>query len=140
MSQNKKPTVKSVVKCSACGFEIDADRMAEAMGLGGDAQVMMPISRCPRCQSTRITIEQRAIKKSPCFVATAVYGSPSHPAVCVLRDWRDQRLAQTYLGRSFTKAYLLIGPHLAGPVGRRPWLQKTTRVFLEALIRLISRD
>jgi hypothetical protein len=139
MTQNNKPTEKSVVKCNACGFEIDADRMAAAMGLGGYANVMMPISRCPRCRSANIAIERRAIKKSACFVATAVYGSPSHPAVCALRDWRDQSLARTYLGRSFIKAYLLIGPLLARPVAKSPWLRKTTRMFLDSFVRLISR-
>lgn len=48
-----------------------------------------------------------------CFVATAAYGSPSHPDVVALRAFRDNVLAKTAAGRAFISVYWRVGPKLA---------------------------
>ena len=45
-----------------------------------------------------------------CYIATAVYGSYDCPQVCVLRRFRDNFLAESYLGRVFIKVYYTLSP------------------------------
>jgi len=45
-----------VLKCDSCGLQIDAAKIPEAMGLGGYKKVFMTLSKCPRCQSTKIHV------------------------------------------------------------------------------------
>jgi rubredoxin len=48
---------KSVLYCSSCGYIIDANKLVEAMGLGGFKNVMIPVSKCPKCQSKSVHVE-----------------------------------------------------------------------------------
>ena len=48
-----------------------------------------------------------------CFVATAAYGSWSHPDVVALRRFRDEVLTRHAAGRAFIRAYRIVGPKLA---------------------------
>ena len=48
-----------------------------------------------------------------CFVASAAYGSKSHPVVILLTRFRDQVLGESSLGRAFIKLYYLYSPALA---------------------------
>ncbi len=72
-----------------------------------------------------------AARVGPCFVATALYGSPSHPAVALLRTWRDTHLAPGARGRRAMRGlvalYARLGPPLARAVGRRPALATVLR-------------
>ena len=54
------------------------------------------------------------------FVATAAYGSRSHPDVVALRRFRDEVLVRSAPGRAFVAAYRVLGPRMAGssPRGR----------------------
>lgn len=76
---------------------------------------------------------------SGCFIASAVYGSPTHPSVCILQAWRDNSLYQTVLGRLCIKAYYKVSPHLVGLIKGRPWLTKRIRQLLDLLVNLVSR-
>src|SRR5207249_11947402 len=51
-----------------------------------------------------------------CFVATATIGAPDHPAVLLLREFRDTVLAKTRFGNSFICHYYKHGPRLANLV------------------------
>lgn len=53
------------------------------------------------------------ISKGDCFVATAIYGTDSHPDLTVLRDYRDRVLLSTCLGRRMVSLYYRIGPVVA---------------------------
>ncbi len=53
---------------------------------------------------------------SPCFVATAAYGSALEEDVGVLRRFRDRHLLTNPLGRSLVDAYLEVGPVLASTI------------------------
>lgn len=52
-----------------------------------------------------------------CYVATAVCGSCDAPEVMVLRQFRDERLPPTVLGRYFTALYYAVSP---GPARHLP--------------------
>jgi hypothetical protein len=51
-----------------------------------------------------------------CFIATAAFGSYDHPAVRILRTFRDEFLAKLPGGRSAIAAYYAAGPTLASAI------------------------
>jgi Subtilase family len=78
-----------------------------------------------------------------CFVATALYGSRSHPDVALLRAWRDAHLAPGRRGRLgmcvLISLYDRLGPPLAGAVGRRPALATALRRCLIGPLAAVLR-
>jgi hypothetical protein len=50
---------------------------------------------------------------SPCFIATAAYGTALHEDIEVLRDFRDAYLTSNPAGRAFVKSYYDANPPLA---------------------------
>lgn len=77
---------------------------------------------------------------SGCFVATAVYGSYDHPAVRVLRFFRDETLMCRAPGRALVKLYYRIGPSLAVAVRRNRLAVTTVRRVLDALVLRITKS
>lgn len=74
-----------------------------------------------------------------CFVATAAYGSRSHPDVVRLRRYRDEILVRHALGRAFIGAYWRIGPRLARVVSPRGLSGRAARGLIAPLARLAGR-
>ena len=73
---------------------------------------------------------------SPCFIATAAYGSPLANEIWALRRFRDRYLMTNPAGRAFVDAYYSVGPYAANMIAEHPWLRTTTRVFLTPLVTL----
>ncbi len=71
-----------------------------------------------------------------CFVATVAYGSYDHPHVRVLRQWRDQVLLHSRVGRAFVRWYYANGRALARPFVGRPWARALLRLLLLPLVLL----
>lgn len=71
-----------------------------------------------------------------CYIATAVYGSYDCPQVWTLRRYRDDVLAQTWLGRSFIRTYYVISPTLVKWFGNTNWF---TRFWRKKLNRFVSK-
>jgi hypothetical protein len=71
-----------------------------------------------------------------CFVATAAYGSPSHPDVVDLRRLRDQVLTRHRAGRAFIRAYWIVGPRMAGLVTAESLSGRAARGLISPLARL----
>lgn len=89
--------------------------------------------------SAEITTPERTFTTvTPCFVATAAYGSPLASQIGVLRAWRDRHLANHTLGRAFIDFYYKVGPSLAEPVREHPWLARAVRAVLTPLVALID--
>jgi len=65
-----------------------------------------------------------------CFIATAAYGSMSHPHVLTLRQFRDRYLLPHRSGRRLVRGYYRISPGLARAMGRHRWLKGPTRLIL----------
>ncbi len=55
-----------------------------------------------------------------CFVATAAFGDAAHPAVVLLRDFRDRFLLTWGGGRWLANQYYIYGPTAAGLIQDRP--------------------
>jgi hypothetical protein len=73
---------------------------------------------------------------SPCFVATAAYGSPLADEIWALRRFRDRYLMTNPAGRAFVDAYYSVGPYAADIIAEHPWMQTTTRLLLTPLVSL----
>lgn len=69
-----------------------------------------------------------------CFVATAAYEDWRHPDVEFLRWYRDNVLAESKMGRAFTRFYWRVGPYLAKLVKPSPLLRQTARAGLSKLV------
>lgn len=50
--------------------------------------------------------------KGGCYIATMVYGDYDHPQVIELRNYRDDTLLKTHLGRLFVKIYYSVSPSI----------------------------
>jgi hypothetical protein len=69
-----------------------------------------------------------------CFIATAAYRSPLHPAVRMLRRFRDRRLLTNGLGRAFVAAYSRWSPPAARVIASSAPLRLIARVALVPVI------
>jgi serine/threonine protein kinase len=73
---------------------------------------------------------------SNCFIATAVYG-PTAIETEAFRNWRDNSLSKSYLGRVFISTYYLLSPFFAELVRRHKLLRLVVKSFLDFLLRRI---
>ena len=73
---------------------------------------------------------------SPCFVATAAYGSPLEPRVSALRRFRDRHLMTNAPGRAFVRAYYAVGPYAADGIREHEGLRAASRALLAPIVAL----
>nr|QNO41626.1 hypothetical protein AJMLGAKO_00003 [Methanosarcinales archaeon ANME-2c ERB4] len=64
---------------------------------------------------------------SPCFIATAAYGTSLHGDIDVLRDFRDEYLIPNPAGRAFVKIYYDTSPPLANAIRDNEGLRTAVR-------------
>ena len=69
-----------------------------------------------------------------CFIATAVYGSPFHPCVKVLRDFRDKYLLSSKIGRKWVDLYYRYSPQIAGFISKHKPLRVMAHFYLLPLV------
>ncbi len=73
---------------------------------------------------------------SPCFVATAAYGTPMAEEIGALRRFRDRQLLSHPLGRAFVSVYGVVGPEAAAVIRENETLRSVTRMVLEPIVTL----
>lgn len=88
--------------------------------------------------TTFTTSEQKFTTVTPCFVATAAYGSPLAHEIGSLRRLRDRFLATNALGRALIDVYYDVGPTLASFIVDHAWLRRATQHVLAPLVWLSS--
>jgi hypothetical protein len=71
---------------------------------------------------------------SPCFIASAAYGTPLASEVSVLRRLRDRYLSSIAPGRALVAAYYSGGGRAAAVLDRRPQLRALVRALLSPLV------
>ena len=71
-----------------------------------------------------------------CFIATAAYGSPLHPHIDILRDFRDRYLMTNALGRKFVAMYYKYSPFVAERIAKHKILKVVVRIQLLPLVAL----
>jgi hypothetical protein len=65
-----------------------------------------------------------------CFIATAAYGSPLHPHVKILQDFRDKYLIQNKYGRMSVDLYYKYSPKFADFISKHKFLKVLVRFYL----------
>jgi tetratricopeptide (TPR) repeat protein len=88
-----------------------------------------------------ITIQDNLEKSktsSPCFIATAAYGSDFAWQVDSLRQWRDEVVLQRRWGPLFVRTYYRTSPLLAGTIRRSESLRALVRFLLRPLVHHIG--
>lgn len=73
-----------------------------------------------------------------CFIATAAYGSDFDPHVVALRQFRDEHLMTTGIGRQLTKLYYTYSPPLAAFIEHHNWLKPIVRVMLAPVFLAVN--
>jgi PKD repeat protein len=76
---------------------------------------------------------------SPCFIATAAYGTALHEDINVLRDFRDEYLMPNPVGRTFVKIYYTTSPPLADVIRDNEGLRTAVREGLVKPLVHITR-
>jgi hypothetical protein len=74
---------------------------------------------------------------TPCFIATAAYGTPICHAIDTLRAFRDVYLLDNALGTAFVDTYYRVSPFIADIVARSPFLALCVRMILWPIIWVI---
>lgn len=75
-------------------------------------------------------------KQKLCFIATAAYGTPSHPHVEILRDFRDRYLVRSHPGRRIVEFYYRHSPFVADLISRHAVLRAAVRIQLLPFVSL----
>jgi hypothetical protein len=75
---------------------------------------------------------------SPCFVATAAYGSPLAGQVGVLRRFRDRYLRTNALGQALVDAYYEASPPLAAWIAEDEDRRAVARAILAPIVELLD--
>jgi hypothetical protein len=75
---------------------------------------------------------------SPCFIATAAWGTPLAEEVSALRRLRDRHLATNDVGQALIDVYYAVGPHLADAIRESELARAAVRTALLPLVRLAT--
>jgi uncharacterized repeat protein (TIGR02543 family) len=73
-------------------------------------------------------------KKGGCFIATAAYGSPLHPYVNTLQDFRDKYLIPNKLGRKLVDIYYRYSSSAANIIAKHKSVKAFVRINLVPFI------
>jgi len=74
-----------------------------------------------------------------CYIATMAYGDYEHPQVIELRNFRDNTLQSSFLGRSFIKFYYKYSPKLVELLRNRKAINRSIRTALDIVIKTIKK-
>lgn len=76
-------------------------------------------------------------KKGACYIATMAYGYYDHPQVIILREFRDEVLNNSIMGRWFIKFYYYFSPKLVVKLKDNKSINSIIRISLNRFIKLI---
>jgi subtilisin family serine protease len=73
-----------------------------------------------------------------CFIATAAWGDPEHPAVKILRKFRELHLNKSKAGVMLVKLYYKLSPPVASFIGENEYLMLSARALLMPVVIIIA--
>jgi hypothetical protein len=77
-------------------------------------------------------------KNNGCFIATATFDSYNAPEVIFFRNWRDNFLIKSLLGRLFIYIYYRVSPVFAKYIEKHIFLKSISKYLLTKLIKFID--
>jgi hypothetical protein len=96
------------------------------------------IDGCANASAIRVaeitTPERTFATVTPCFVATAAYGTPMAEEITALRRLRDRHLLSNPVGRLLVRAYEAVGPKLADAIRDHGQLRAAVRTLLSPIV------
>jgi hypothetical protein len=91
----------------------------------------------PTSEECRIVTPSEVVgvlDKTNCFIATAAYGTPFALEIDTLRDFRDQILMASDLGRNFVRFYYNESPYFAKMILESPLMRASVRAALVPVV------
>ncbi|MFW5700856.1 MAG: CFI-box-CTERM domain-containing protein [Cyclobacteriaceae bacterium] len=80
----------------------------------------------------------RSSSSGGCYIATMAYGRYDHPQVMILREFRDDVLSKTLIGRIFIQFYYATSPHLVRVLENQKTINRYIRNILNRIIKHIQ--
>jgi hypothetical protein len=77
-------------------------------------------------------------QKKGCYIATMAYGDYDHPQVMILRQFRDEVLDNSDVGKWFIKTYYYYSPKLVEKLKSKRRINTIIRKTLNQFIKLIK--
>lgn len=112
----------------------DHDTEAETWNSIWRAEMKRTGKKIPRNSSANNELED-------CFIATAVFGTPTNVKIEILRTFRDQTLRKIFLGRVFISTYETFGPiaayYIRGNEERKLWARKN---IVEPALKIAEKN
>lgn len=84
--------------------------------------------------TSKVVEEMNKQNDKRCYVATAIFGAYSSETI-LLRQWRDDKLSKSFLGRRLIELYYIISPLLLRVLPK--WTSPITRYVLTKFIKMI---
>jgi Leucine-rich repeat (LRR) protein len=82
----------------------------------------------PQLEARGVIVDYRDV--SPCFIATAAYGTPMAKEIQILREFRDEYLLTNPLGQALVGLYYRVSPPIAEFITEHPSLKPVVRAGL----------
>jgi hypothetical protein len=76
---------------------------------------------------------------SGCYIATMAYGDYDHPQVLILRNFRDEVLDKSILGKWFIKIYYHYSPKLVEKLRNKRKINSIIRKILNRFIKIVLK-
>jgi len=125
-------TQVSVTATTSSGYQFSS-WSGDASGTTNPISITMDSDKSITANFSAIPSEE-AGKKGGCFIATAAYGSPLHPHLDILRDFRDTYLMPSKLGSKLVNLYYKYSPFVAELIARHKILKVAARIGLLPLV------
>ena len=106
------------------------DWSGDASGTENPLAVTMDSEKYVVASFSKVGEAQKSFWEMDCFIATAAFGSPLHPHVQVLRDFRDKYLMTHKFGRNLVSFYYRYSPHVAKAIAKHRILRAVVRYHL----------
>ena len=118
----------TIVLRNSAGAEMDNVTYQTSWGADGDGKTLERKSAGEWAESLEDGGTQCLLNSvTPCFIATAAYGTHLHDDIAVLRDFRDVYLMSSPVGRTCVKLYYSLSPPIADLIRGNEGLMAVTR-------------
>ena len=119
-------------------FPVDKWESEDFKPLHINLDISMTTGRYQDMIEEMLNRQKQEQESSECFIATAAYGTPYDSKINVLRNWRDECLQSSILGRMFIRNYYFFSPPIASIVAKSTALRGIVRLILFPIIHILK--